>query len=136
MGLFGKEILAEESFHEDKEKRRSKSGYYINLQYLREVGINVDRVLFFRLTQPLLENEFKPELYWTSDYFETRKGLRVEVAGEQRESSIVLVASLEAISKNGGLIQDVNDDNGLAVRQLENKSFSQSEALVKFKPKN
>ncbi len=135
-GLFGEIVTAEDALNAGGKEKRVESGCKINLKYLKEIGIEAGKVLFFRLTQPALENEVKPELYWTSDYFETRKGLRVEVVGEQREQSIVLVASLEAISKNGGLIQDVNDDNGLAVRQLENKSFNQTEALVKFKPKN
>ncbi len=95
--------------------------------------IDPQKVLFFRVTQPTQEGEIKPEYYWTSDYFETRKGLRQEIPSELRAVSIILVADLESISKNGGLIEDMNDCEGLSVRQCGLKGFDQRFVLARIR---
>ena len=94
--------------------------------------IDPSKVLFFRRTIP--SKDPKPEFFWTSDYFETRQGLTAEISPKNRDTAIIIVASLDAINKNGGLIQDINDDQGIAVRQIGTDNFDQNLALTKFKP--
>lgn len=132
-GLLAEEITLDETQHADGRKRRSEAGYRIHVEYLRSQGIDPKKVLFFRTTQP--SDTPKPEYYWTSDYFETRRGLRQEIPTEQRRQSITLVADLETIAQNGGLITDINDDSGLAVRQIGTGPFDQSLVLATIKAK-
>ncbi len=129
-GLFGEEVHIPETSHASGKIRRAESGARINVNFLRNQGTNPARVLFFRLTQP--SDQPKPEYYWTSDYFETQHGLTQEIPSEQRKTAIVLVASLDVINNNGGLIQDINDDGGLAVRQIGSHNFDQNLALAKI----
>lgn len=129
-GLLGEETKIPETEHAGGRKRRSESGYKINIEYLRTIDIDPSKVLFFRATQP--SDQPKPEYYWTSDYFETQRGLTVEIPPEQRKTAIILVADLETIDKNGGLIQDINDDEGLPVRQIGTDGFNQSLAIAKI----
>ncbi|MFA5413351.1 MAG: hypothetical protein WC348_02330 [Patescibacteria group bacterium] len=131
-GLLGEKVDIAETTHAEGRTRRAESGYKINVDYLKTKGIDPSKILFFRATQP--SDTPKPEYYWTSDYFETQRGLTVEISAEQRKTAIILVADLETISRNGGLIQDVNDDNGLPVRQIGTAGFDQSLAIAKIKP--
>lgn len=128
-GLLGEEVHLPESKHSDGRVRRAEDGYKINLDHLRSVGIDPTKVLFFRVTQPMGEQP-KPEYYWTSDYYETLKGLTREIPPSQRKTAIILVADLQTINENGGLIQDINDDNGIAVRQIGLGSFDQKKAIA------
>jgi len=130
-GLFGEEVNIPETKHADGRTRRAESGYKINVGYLPSVGIDASKVLFFRITQP--SDEPKPEYYWTSDYFETVRGLDAEVSGEQRENAVILVADLATINENEGLIQDINDDEGISIRQIGTGPFDQKKAIAKFK---
>lgn len=131
-GLFGKEVSIPESLHANGRVRRAESGYSVHPEYLRTVGIDPEKVLFYRVTQP---SEIpKPEFYWTSDYQEVVAGLHVETGGEYRKTAVILAADMLTISKNEGLIQDVNDDQGLAVRQIGLGSFDQKNALAVFRP--
>ena len=130
-GLFGEEVQIAETQHADGRARKAESGYRINVDYLKTLGIDPSKILFFRITQPV--KEAKPEYYWTSDLFETKKGLTREILPEQRQSAVILVADLETINKNGGLIQDINDDLGLPVRQIGTDGFDQSNALTRIK---
>jgi len=132
-GLLGEKVDIAETLHAGGRKRRAESGYKINVDYLRTKGIDPSKVLFFRASQPT--DEPKPEYYWTSDYFETQRGLTVEIPAEQRKTAVILVADLETINKNGGLIQDINDDEGLPVRQIGVAGFDQSLAITKIKYK-
>ena len=50
-----------------------------------------------------------------------------------RETAVILGTSLDAINTNGGLIQDINDDQGLAVRQIGLSPFDQQSALIRIK---
>ncbi len=127
-GLFGPTHEIPETAHADERMRRAEAGTTINVDYLRTVGIDPSKVLFFRVTQP--STTPKPEYYWTSDYIETQRGLQQEIAGERRKTAITLVADLETINKNGGLIQDINDDQGLAVRQIGTDGFDQSNTIA------
>jgi len=131
-GLLGEEIQIEETTHSNDRKRRAESGKRVNIDFLRDQGIDPTKVLFFRSTQPA--DQPKPEFYWTSDYYETRRGLRREISQEKRKTAIILVASLDVINKNGGLIQDINDDSGLAVRQIGTDNFDQNLALTEIIP--
>ena len=131
-GLFGEETYIPETKISGGRTREAETGYRINTEYLGTIGIDPSKVLFFRVTQP--SETPKPESYWTSDYFETIKGLRREISPEKRENSIVLVTSLETINQNQGLIQDINDDSGLAVRQIGTGPFEQSKAITYIKP--
>lgn len=129
-GLFSDEVQAGESVNSNNTIRDVESGYRVNVDYLKSLGIDPSKVLFFRVTQPINDGQSKPELYWTSDFYETQKGLRREISAELRKSAVTLVADLETISKASGLIQDVNDDNGLAVRQINQEPFDQNKCLA------
>ncbi len=131
-GLFGEEVHIPETYHASGEIRSAQSGNRIDLDFLRDQGIDPSRVLFFRITQPT--EQLKPEYYWTSDYFETKKGLSREISPEERKNAIILVASLDAINNNEGLIKDINDDSGLAVRQIGTDNFDYNLALTKIVP--
>lgn len=133
-GLLGKEIILTEGFHADGRQRRVEEGYLIQLDYLKELKIDPSKVLVFRVTQP--SNEPKPEYYWTTDLFETKRGLRREISPEKRSTSVILVGDLDTISKNGGLIQDVNDDNGMAFRQIGVREFDQKDCVSIIKNSN
>lgn len=132
-GLFGVEIAASEMNNSAGRQRRDESGYTINIDYLRTIGIDPRKVLFFRTTQPSATP--KPELYWTSDFTETVRGLTTEIPYELRKKALILIADLETINKNGGLIQDVNDDEGLSVRQIGSDDFDQQQCLAIIRPK-
>jgi len=131
-GLLGKKVHITGTLHADGRTRSAESGEKINVDFLRDQGIDPSKVLFFRITQPA--DRPKPEYYWTSDYYGTKKGLAGEITPEKRKTAIILTASLDVINNNGGLIQDINDDNGLAVRQIGNGNFDQNLALTKIKP--
>ncbi|MBW3002803.1 hypothetical protein KY338_06605 [Candidatus Woesearchaeota archaeon] len=131
-GLLGEEVQVPEKEHADGRTRHAEDGYRVNVDYLKTINIDASKVLFFRLTQP--SDEPKPEYYWTSDYFEVLRGLDAEIPGEQRDHAVILVSDLETISGNEGLIQDMNDDQGLSVRQIGTGSFDQKKAIARFKP--
>lgn len=127
-GLFREEVRIPETSHNDGRVRRAESGYKISLEYLKSMGIDPSKILFFRVTQPATEP--KPEYYWSSDFFETQYGLTAEIPSAKRDHSVTLIASLKDISSNGGLIQDINDDNGISVRQIDSGPFDQNKALA------
>ncbi|MGZ6004579.1 MAG: hypothetical protein ACXWLH_00345 [Candidatus Saccharimonadales bacterium] len=133
-GLTKKDDIAEipqsnDNLYKDGLPRRHEEGHRINLEYLRSVGIDPNYVLFFRVTQPATEGP-KPEYYWTSDFDEVANSLFAE--GSANGEPWILASTLEDISHNGGLILDVNDDEGIAVRQIGLASFDQSKALFSF----
>ncbi len=130
-GLFGEEVHAPEVPHADGRTRKSESGYKINIDGLSAKGVDPAKVLFFRLTQPA-DDLPKPEYYWTSDFSETSHGLNMEVSPEKRSKAVILVDSLDNINKNGGLIQDINDDRGLAVRQIGTAPYDQGGVIAKI----
>lgn len=118
-----------DNVHQDGRPRRHEEGAVIDLDLVRAQGIDPAKVLYYRVTQP---NETpKPEYYWTSDSVEVRGGLGVELGG-QALSAIVMASTLETIDQNGGLIEDMNDDEGIAVRQINLGPFEQSQALFTF----
>jgi hypothetical protein len=128
-GLLGEVISLPTSTHADGRERRAEEGYKINTEYVISKGIDPSKVLFYRITQP--SETAKPELYWTSDLAEVGSGLTNEIPNAQRESSIILVADLATLDKEGrGLIQDINDDGGLSVRMIEPVLFDQKNALI------
>ena len=127
-GLFGEEVQIPETIHAGGATRRAESGYKINVDSLARHNIDPKKVLFFRTTQP--SSIPKPEWYWTTDFFETQKGLSREISPEDRQKSVTLVASLDAINHNGGLIQDINDDQGISVRQILPLPFDQKQAIA------
>lgn len=131
-GLFGSEESIPASLHANGRERREESGYRVNPEYLHTVGIDPRKVLFYRITQP--SDTPKPEYYWTSDFHEVVAGLHAEVRGEQRKNAVVLVADLQTINENEGLIQDINDDQGLPVRQIGLGPFDQKKSLAVFRP--
>jgi len=106
--------------------RREEAGYRLNMEFVEKSEIDPKYVLFFRATQPA--DQPKPEWYWTSDYAETVHGLRAEL-GDQSSTAVILVSTLEEINRNGGLINDINEDEGVSVQQVGSKSYDQSEAL-------
>lgn len=129
--LYGPMVHLPESAHEDGRARRAEDGPKIQTNSLTKRGVDSKKVLFFRVTQPA--EIPKPEYYWTSDYFETQRGLRMEITSEKRKTAIVLVADLDTINANGGLIADINDDQGLAVRQIGQENFDQKLALAQIR---
>lgn len=129
--LFGEKVHLQGTVHADGRKRSAQDGCRINIDYLHSVGIDPTKVLFFRMTQPMGEQP-KPEYYWTSDFFEVIEGLNREVVPSKRQTAIILVADMQTINENGGLIQDINDDNGIAVRQIGEGPFNQHIALTQF----
>jgi len=129
-GLLAEEVTTTETTHADKRARRIEAGHRVNVDYLYTIGVNPSKVLFFRVTQP--STTPKPEYYWTSDLFETIEGLHREIPPEHRKKAIVLICDLQTINENGGLIQDINDDSGLSVRQIGIDAFDQNKALGRF----
>ncbi|MFA7253307.1 MAG: hypothetical protein WC107_02010 [Patescibacteria group bacterium] len=130
-GLFGDEVFIPKTPAQGGFTRREESGRRINVQAVSEQGqINPEKVLFYRVTQP--SGEPKPEYYWTSDLHEVMHGLNAELSREKQETAVILVSDLRTISENGGLIEDVNDDQGLAVRQIGMEPFDQKRCLAIF----
>ncbi|OGG55745.1 hypothetical protein A3D71_00860 [Candidatus Kaiserbacteria bacterium RIFCSPHIGHO2_02_FULL_55_20] len=132
-GLLGKEVEIQGIVGHAGKERRKEAGLMLNLEYLRSIGIDPSKVLFFRRTDPG-EADPRPERYWTSDYGEALDGLTAEIGYPRRASTIVLVADLQTIEVAGhGLIQDINDDSGISVCQITNNPFNQREALAVLK---
>lgn len=119
--------VSDDNKHAKGQLRREEEGYKLSFEFLKSISIDPTKVLYFRVTQPSLEP--KPEYYWTNDASEVVGGLRVEL-GRQRETAIILVSTLWAIAQNGGLIDDINDDDGIAVRQIGFDVFDQTDALA------
>jgi hypothetical protein len=113
----------------DGSLRRHEKGSKLELDRVRAAGVDPAKVLFYRVTQP--RETPAPEYYWTSDSNEVRRGLTHEL-GTSAQTAIVLAASLETIAQNGGLIEDVNEDEGLPLRQIGLGPFDQNEALFSF----
>lgn len=132
-GLFGAEVELPESAHADGRVRRAESGPRINVDYLRNHGIDPGKIMLFRITQPA--EAPKPEHYWTSDFFETVRGLKQEIPAPQRVTAVILAADLATLNQGEGLIQDVNDDNGLAVRRISPGPFDQKKCLARINPR-
>jgi hypothetical protein len=125
--FLGEEVNIGLNYHQDGRERVFESGRRINIDAIKEQGIDPRFILVYRVTQPSYVS--KPEYYWTTDFFEVIHGLRREISLEHRKKSVILFSTLDQINKNGGLIMDVNDDNGLAVRQISNKPFNQNLCL-------
>lgn len=130
LGLFGEVVEAPDVAHADGKKRRREEGRIMNTEFLNTRGIDANFILFFRLTED--SSTPKPEYYWTSDYSQAQRGLHAEISREQRERSVILVSNLALINNNRGLIEDINDDNGLSVRQLGTQSFPESSVLIRL----
>lgn len=111
--------------------REEQIGQSLDLDAVRDLGADPSRILYFRVTQPAVQQP-KPEYYWTSDFIEVKRGLRHEL-GHQAATAIILVSTLEKIAENGGLISDINDDSGIAVRQRGHGPFDQRDALLRLK---
>lgn len=120
------------NIHANGNQRREEQGYRLDLDYVVSRGIDPKFVLFFRATQPVGDpNLPKPEYYWTSDFYEARRGLSVEL-GPEAQTAVILVSSLADIARNGGLMEDVNDDSGVAVRQIGLENYDQREAFLRI----
>lgn len=129
--MFGAETVAPEISKANGAIIPPESGKVIEIDNLREAGIDTSKVLIFRATQP--SDQSKPEYYWTTDYFETKKGLSAEMGESNRKTAIILVSNLEQICE-GGAIKDKNDDNGLSLRRIDMSSYDQKTALGKITP--
>lgn len=127
-GLLGPDVIIPPSIHADGRLRDEEEGPVLQLQALIDEGIDPAKVLMFRVTQP--SDNPKPEFYWTSDYFETVNGLGEEVPPGQRATAVILVGDLATINGNEGLIQDVNDDSGMSVRQIGLGTFNQKSCIA------
>lgn len=125
--FYGEEITVPSTQKEDGSMRPAETGPSINLDYLREKGVDPNGVLIFRATQ--LSDTPKPENYWTTDYYETRRGLTAEMGPEKRKNAVILVSTIGQIAQNGGIIKDINDDNGLSVRRVDTGNFNQQQCI-------
>lgn len=103
-------------------------GQRVNLNVLRELGCDPEFVLAFRVTEQ--SDTPKPEPFWTTDYFETQRGLHQEIPEEQRAKAVTLMSDLATLAGEAGLVRDINDDSGLAIRQIDMKPFNQKQALA------
>lgn len=119
-----------DNVHSSGQARRHESGKTVELRKVQEQGGDPSKILYYRATQPSYLP--KPEYYWTSDSVEAKGGLMQELGPDQAATAVVLVSSLAQIAGNSGLIQDINDDQGIAVRQRGFESYSQAEALFAF----
>lgn len=113
--------------HANGKSRREESGEGLSIDRLVELGIDPSQVVLFRVTQP--SSRPKPEFYWTTDFTEVRGGLSIELGGEQRKTAVILIDTLQSIISNGGLMEDVNDDTGVSVRQIGLETYDQTKAL-------
>lgn len=125
--VLGEQVTIPESVNAAGGVRRSESGQVLLLDGIRSLGIDPGKILMFRITSP---GPPKPEYYWTSDYFETVKGLTQEIDPTVRKDAVILVSDMETINSNGGLIVDINDDSGLPVRQTGLDVFDQNRAMA------
>jgi hypothetical protein len=133
-GMFNPDALVTipegtDNVHANGHPRPHEEGHRMNLNYLRGKGVDPRYVLCFRVTQPMGDQP-KPEYYWTSDFKETRDALNAELGLKQAATALILVSTLEAIAQNGGLIDDMNDDQGVAVRQIGLGPFDQGQAIA------
>ena len=117
---------SEDNLYQSGRLRPSEMGYLLSFQYLEDNDIDPSLVLYFRATQPSAEP--KPEYYWTSDFGEVKNGLGREL-GNHADTAVILVSTLKDIANNGGLMSDINDDSGIAVRQIGLGTYDQSRAL-------
>lgn len=120
-----------QSLHADGRTRRAESGREVMLDRIRDAGITPEHVLIYRCSQP--SAQAKPEYYWTTDFWEACRGLQAEISPAKRETSVILVSTLADVATNSGLIRDINDDGGLAVRQIGLGPFAQEKCLAVFK---
>ncbi len=118
-----------DNLHANGNLRRVEKHDRFNMDYVISKGIDPNYVLYFRATRPSVTP--KPEYYWTSDFREVNYGLQQEGSNRQADS-IVLVSTLSQIAENGGLMIDVNDDEGIAVRQIGLASYHQADALFSY----
>lgn len=127
--IFGDTVAIPQSvdnLHRNGEPRRHEEGPMIDLDAVRRSGVDPDHVLYFRATQPSATPT--AEYYWTSDFGEVRNGLEREL-GPAAKTAVILVSTLGHIAQNGGLIRDINDDAGVAVRQIGLAPFDQQSVL-------
>lgn len=122
--------VSDDNVHAWGESRRHEEGPKLDIDYIVSKGVDPKYALFFRVTQPS-NGQPKPEYYWTTDFNEVRGGLRDEL-GASAETAIILVSTLDTIAQNGGLMWDINDDSGIAVRQIGLDTFDQNKALFSF----
>ena len=135
--IFGEVVAippAADNLHREGQPRRHEEGQLIDMDAVQQAGIDPFHVLYFRVTQPSVSPA--PEYYWTSDFSETRHGLHKEL-GASAKTAVILVSTLGHIAQNGGLMRDINDDSGVAVRQIGFAPFDQqSEGVLAILPRN
>ena len=129
--MFGKETIAPAITKENSAEIPPIEDKLININHIKESGMDPSKILVFRATQP--SDLAKPENNWSSDYFETKRGLWTEFGKERRKSAIILVSNLEQICQ-GGAILDRNDSNGLSLRRIDSSPYDSKTALGKIIP--
>ncbi len=122
------EVTLAKTQHADGRTRREEKGQRVDIEELRKMGIDPAYVLYFRRTQP--SDTPNPEYYWTNDLDEVMRGLTQEIKKDKRATSVILCSTLDDIARNGGVMTDVNDDNGIAVRTLYTGGYDQQRALA------
>jgi len=128
--IFGPESTAPEVLKSNGEIRPAETEKTIMIHKLQEAGIDPSKTLIFRATQP--SDTPKPELYWTTDYTEAKRGLTDEM-GITRNTAVILVSNLELVCR-GGAIRDKNDDHGLPVRRIDPSPLDQKSLLGIIRP--
>lgn len=127
------EVTITGTLRPDGKTRRDETGQRVDLEELQKLGLDPRYVLFFRRTQP--SESPKPEYYWTSDFGEVQRGLSQEIRGKDRDTSVILCSTLEDIASDAGVMRDINDDNGIAVRTLYTGEYDQQRALSVIRQK-
>lgn len=125
------EVTLPQTQHADGRTRREERGQRVDTEELRNMGIDPAYVMYFRVTQP--SDTPKPEYYWTSDLTEVKQGLTQEITEDARSKSVILCSTLDDIASDAGVMTDVNDDSGIAVRTLYTGDYDQQRALAVIK---
>jgi len=121
--------MSADNLHASGKQRREETHDGFDMESVLAQGIDPNYVLYFRATRPSMSP--KPEYYWTSDLWEVNYSLGGE-GSNRAGDSIILVSTLAQIAENGGLMIDVNDDNGIAVRQVGLAPYDQKDALFSY----
>ncbi len=103
-----------------------ESGKILNTKKLESLGINLDKVLFFRITINHPE-VLARENYWTTD-LETFISM-YEIPPEDKNRSNILISNLSNISEGGIVNIDQMDTNGVSIHLDSDEIMDSSKIL-------
>lgn len=129
----GEALLGQETALPNKvngNKYKDDKARTVDMRKVVSAGIDPSKVLVFRITQP--SEAPKAELYWQTDI--DAMVSMYELSAVQKNSSVILVSTLDQIaSSNGGIVVDLMDNNGLSFRQVGVDSFPDDAVLASVK---